>query len=321
MVEMAVERAEWGAKITSDSWGTHPTRFYAALYSAAFFTSDVHKLYEIGMRFIPASSLFLSGLWDVKYLYEGEPVDWRKSWHSIREKYLYEPGNCGGVPWNCGVSAMINGLMGAMAFLYGGGDFEKTVGIAIAAGFDCDNQAATLAGLVGVMHGASQIPRSFTHEIDGNDWSKPFNDRYVNERRPPLPEENSNTAIVGNITAVARSAILQRGGVEFGEGDHVSYSVLASDLLTGAGGPPPPLAPPPTPEPTPVDDGCCSSSCANMPFCSDVSGSCHWEKSKYYYRSCGCCDVCADSAFCSPVSKTCYDEKKKNYYHECARRV
>lgn len=37
MLEIAVKRAEWGAKITSTSWGTHPTLFYAALYSAAFF--------------------------------------------------------------------------------------------------------------------------------------------------------------------------------------------------------------------------------------------------------------------------------------------
>lgn len=62
-----------------------------------------------------------------------------------------------GFPWNCGVSAMINGLMGGMSFLYGGGDFRRTVGVAIAAGFDCDNQAATLAGLIGVMHGAKAI--------------------------------------------------------------------------------------------------------------------------------------------------------------------
>ena len=59
---------------------------------------------------------------------------------------------------------MVNGAMGAMAFLYGGGDFKRTVGIAIAAGFDCDNQAATLAGVVGVMHGARAIPYELTHQ-------------------------------------------------------------------------------------------------------------------------------------------------------------
>ena len=62
---------------------------------------------------------------------------------------------------------MINGLMGGMAFLYGGGDFKRTVGIAVAAGFDCDNQAATLGGVIGVMHGANAIPYELTHRILG----------------------------------------------------------------------------------------------------------------------------------------------------------
>lgn len=77
-----------------------------------------------------------------------------------------------GFPWNCGVSAMINGLMGGMSFLYGGGDFRRTVGVAIAAGFDCDNQAATLAGLIGVMHGAKAIPYDLTHKCPGWQLSK-----------------------------------------------------------------------------------------------------------------------------------------------------
>ena len=62
---------------------------------------------------------------------------------------------------------MINGLMGAMSFLYGEGDFKKTVGVGIAAGFDCDNQAATLGGVIGVMHGANAIPHDLTHRILG----------------------------------------------------------------------------------------------------------------------------------------------------------
>lgn len=311
MLDMAVKRAQWGAEITSDSWGTHPTRFYAALYSAAFFTSDVNQLYEIGMRFVPSSSLFLQGLWDVKSMYQDGKA-WREAWYALRSKYVYQPGNCGSVPWNCGVSAMINGVMGALAFLYGGGDFEQTVGIAIAAGYDCDNQAATLAGLIGVMHGGSKIPRSYTHEIAGNQWSKAFNDKYVNERRQPLPKYHTNTDIIGNITAMARRAILDQGGSELKEAGQMTYLVKASDLLTGVGGPAPPLKPPP------VEVGCCAL-CKDMPYCSDVSGTCKWTKKKTYYRSCGCCNACPHSPFCSPKSKNCYNWKKKDYYHTCSK--
>ena len=49
-----------------------------------------------------------------------------------------------------------------MAILYGNGDFMKTVGIAVSAGYDCDNQAATVGGLMGVIHGSKAIPDELT---------------------------------------------------------------------------------------------------------------------------------------------------------------
>ncbi|CAK9044231.1 Hypothetical protein SCF082_LOCUS25162 [Durusdinium trenchii] len=189
MIDKAVERAEWGARITSDSWGTHPTRFYAALYSGAFFSSDVDKLYEIGMSKVPGDSPFHQGLKDIRRWKNESPHDWKPTWYKIKNKYARYPSDCGGFPWNCGVSSMINGLMGAMSFLYGEGDFKKTVGVGIAAGFDCDNQAATLGGVIGVMHGANAIPHDLTHRIAGNNWNAPFNNKYVNERRQPLALE------------------------------------------------------------------------------------------------------------------------------------
>jgi len=140
---------------------------------------------------------------------------------------------------------MINGLLGAMALLYGEGDFMKTVGIAIAAGFDCDNQAATLAGLLGVMHGGSKIPRSLTHEIAGNRWDKPFNDRYVNERRPPLPRLYSNSDIVTKIMRLALGkspadgGSLQKGEQAAAEDGGWVYHVPVSPVLAQALAPPP----------------------------------------------------------------------------------
>lgn len=87
MIDKAVERAEWGARITSDSWGTHPTRFYAALYSGAFFSSDVDKLYEIGMSKVPGDSPFHQGLKDIRRWKNESPHDWKPTWYKIKNKY------------------------------------------------------------------------------------------------------------------------------------------------------------------------------------------------------------------------------------------
>lgn len=58
-----------------------------------------------------------------------------------------------------------------LAMLYGEGDFQRTLDLSCAMGFDCDNQAATISGLLGVMYGAKSLPESLTKPIEG--WENP----------------------------------------------------------------------------------------------------------------------------------------------------
>ena len=39
--------------------------------------------------------------------------------------------------------------------------FPTDIDLSCAMGFDCDNQAATISGLLGVMYGAKSLPRKF----------------------------------------------------------------------------------------------------------------------------------------------------------------
>lgn len=223
MVNDAVKRADWGAHITNDDWGTHPTRFYAALYSAAFFEDDIENLYMIGMESLPSGSPFLPALKDVK-LWHSKYPDWRKTRDLIYDKYYKYPMDVG--PHN-DVSVIINGLFGAMAILYGDGDFVRTTGIAVTAGLDCDNQAATCAGLIGVLHGASSIPVHLTTDLgDGKIWSEPFNNQYINYSRDGLPNLTLISDIVDRILVIAEMAILENGGNKKTDADHViQYTV------------------------------------------------------------------------------------------------
>ena len=93
-------------------------------------------------------------------------------------------------------------------------DYLKSVGIAVSAGYDCDNQAATVSGLLGVMHGAGVIPRSLTRDcVPGEKpWEKPFNDTYINYSRDDLPIHNRISDLVARIVAIAETAILREGG-------------------------------------------------------------------------------------------------------------
>ena len=54
MTKKAAERAQWGARITNDDWGTHATVAYAVIYSGAYFETDIEKLVAMAAKTVPA---------------------------------------------------------------------------------------------------------------------------------------------------------------------------------------------------------------------------------------------------------------------------
>ena len=80
MITYAAQKSAWAARVTNDSWGIDPTIHYGAMYSAAFFESDVNKLIDIGTTALPQGSRFAETVEDMKALYKKYPNDWRKAW-------------------------------------------------------------------------------------------------------------------------------------------------------------------------------------------------------------------------------------------------
>jgi len=201
MIEKAGERALWGARITNDDWGTHPTIAYGIMISAAFFEKDVEKLVQMAIEGVPNEGPFAEGIRDVvKWHKENE--NWRDTRKMIHDKYFrYKKGSYE-APVSV-VSSLNNGLCGIMAILYGEGDFMKTVGIAVSAGYDCDNQAATCAGLIGVIHGTKCLPSEMIEE---------FNNQYVCFTRDDLQVATPLSEIEERIAAISKRAILDNGG-------------------------------------------------------------------------------------------------------------
>jgi hypothetical protein len=201
MTVQAAERAQWGARITNDDWGTHPTIAYGVMISAAFFEKDVEKLVDMAIEAVPNEGPFAEGMRDVVKWHK-QNDDWRETRKMIHKKYYRYKKGTYEAPVSV-VSSLNNGLCGIMAILYGEGDFMKTVGIAVSAGYDCDNQAATCAGLIGVLQGSKGIPEDMVEE---------FNNQYVCFTRDELPIVTSISDIVERIAAISQTAILENGG-------------------------------------------------------------------------------------------------------------
>lgn len=206
MVPYATGKSAWGASITNSGWGIEPTMHYGAMYAAAFFESDVRKLIDLGVAALPEGCRYAETVRKVESIYDQYPNDWRKGREEMARVFYHEEPVPTRTIWN----ANLNGACGILALLYGQGDFQKTLDYACAIGFDADNQAATLCGLLGVAKGTAAIPHDLLYPIPELGWKEPFNDFYKNRTREDLPD--------ASLKDLARRTVLMGEKVMFSHG-------------------------------------------------------------------------------------------------------
>lgn len=215
MIHYAASKSDWAARITSDDWGVEPTVFYGAMYSAAYFESDIQKLIEIGIASLPSQGRFRATATEMIALHSRYPGDWKAAWEEMALKYYVNEHNMTKTIWN----ANLNGACAILAMLYGEGDFQRTLDLSCAMGFDADNQAATVAGLMGIILGLKGLPRNLYLPVEG--WTTPFNDHYVNITRYDLPDAKISDIIDQTVKAAIDLAVLNGGSVSGRPGSEV----------------------------------------------------------------------------------------------------
>ncbi len=247
MPDYATGKSAWAARITNDDFGIEPTVHYAAMYSAAFFEGDIGLLIDIGTAALPEGSRFARTVEHMKQLHAQFPEDWQKARKSMADAYYGEFDYNRGA-W-AAVDANLNGAAGILALLYGEGNFQRTLDHACAMGFDADNQAATMSGLLGIVLGLDGIPEELLFPLGRDEWEHPFNDVYKNVSRHDLPDASirdlaSRTARMGERIILANGGRLVRiDGVDYYEIDAAAKFkppfelVSAPALLTETGKP------------------------------------------------------------------------------------
>lgn len=232
MVRYAVGKSCWAAKIMSDDWALQPTIFYAAMYAAAFFETDIGKLIETGKGALPPGARFARTIEDMKALYLKYPGDWKAArQEAVRECYLEEPAST-----RTATNANINAAFAVLALLYGQGDFQRTLDLACALGFDADNQAATLCGLLGILHGTAGIPYDLLFPYPELGWKEPFNDRYKNVTRDGLPDASLKD-IARRLSLQGEQVILRHGGRRAGAGYEIAPDAVFTEPFEFPAGP------------------------------------------------------------------------------------
>ncbi len=205
MISYAASKSDWAARITSDDWGVEPTIFYGAMYSAAYFEKDINKLIEIGIKALPANGRFTATAREMIALHAKYPTDWKAARQEMAQKYYVNEPLMTKTIWN----ANLNGACAILAMLYGENNFQRTLDLSCAMGFDADNQAATVAGLMGVINGMKGLPANLYLPIEG--WKTPFNDKYINITRYDLPDARISDIIDRTLKATI-DLVISKGG-------------------------------------------------------------------------------------------------------------
>lgn len=212
--------SDWAARITSDDWAVSPTVVYGAMYSEAFFESDIPTLIRHAKEYLPRGDRFRAIIDECLKLWQENPDDWKPARKAMAEKLYFNEDDLSKSIWN----ADLNGAMGILSLLYGEGDIDKTLLIGCAMGFDCDNQTATMCGLLGVINGVGNVPMDRAIPAEFPHWTKPFNDRYINVTRYDMPDASIED-IIERTVVLAEKNILARGGSVREEDGELIYTV------------------------------------------------------------------------------------------------
>jgi len=176
---LAADLARRAASVSHDGEAIYGAQVLAAMEAQAFVESDIGKLIDIGVSFIPQDSVIARMIGDIRE-WRGKEPDWRKAFELLVADYGYDRygGNCHMVP--------NHGLI-VLSLLYGDDDFQKTLMIVNTCGWDTDCNSGNVGCLMGIKNGLAGIDA-------GPDWRGPVADRLY------LPAADGGRAITDAVT-------------------------------------------------------------------------------------------------------------------------
>ena len=157
--ELAADMAWRDASISHIKNGIYGEMFASAMVAAAAVTDDIEEIILAGLGEIPYTSRLHEDVSAIIEAYKnGTPQ--KDAFDMIHKKYdeYTSHGWC---------HTISNAMIVAGALLYGGGDFSKSICMAVETGFDTDCNGATVGSVIGMIKGNDKIPEY---------WKKPIND-------------------------------------------------------------------------------------------------------------------------------------------------
>ena len=160
---LAADLARRAASVSHDGEAIYGAQVIAALIAQAFVESDLDKLINTAISFIPANSIIYRLIADLRDWHSAEHEDWYAARAMLAASYGYDKygGNCHIIP--------NHGLI-ILSLLYSHGDFNRAQTIVNTCGWDTDCNAGNVGCILGVRNGLA----AFESDLD---WRGPVADQ------------------------------------------------------------------------------------------------------------------------------------------------
>ena len=162
--ETAAEMAWRDASVSHVKNGIYGEMLAAAMIAQAAVEKDLEKIVEAGLAQIPSTSRLYEAVQKVLEAFRNERTadEVHAMIHSDWNEYNTHD-------WCHTIS---NAMIVVMALLYGGGDYGKSICMAVQTCFDTDCNGATVGSILGMRNGSAAV---------GEEWTKPVNGRLKTE--------------------------------------------------------------------------------------------------------------------------------------------
>ena len=157
--QLASEMAWRDASISHVKNGIYGEMMIAAMLAVAAVTNDIETIILGGLSVIPTKSRLHESIMKILTAFR-TGVSKESCFEMIHEDYDEYTAH----GWCHTIS---NAMIVAAALLYGGGDYGKSICMAVETGFDTDCNGATVGSVLGMANGIQSIPTY---------WTKPIND-------------------------------------------------------------------------------------------------------------------------------------------------
>lgn len=147
--------------------GVWAGQFIGALYAEAFFTDDVNRLLDAGLAAIPSESDYARMVRSVRAWHRAHPDDWTACWEKIRAAYS-KKYNKDLRDSNGGIDVRLNGACVVLGLLYGAGDLDRSMELAMRCGWDSDCNPANVGGILMAARGYGALPAKYVEKLDGS---------------------------------------------------------------------------------------------------------------------------------------------------------